>query len=458
MDSIQIYVDNISGDDDSRRSGSSSEPVKTADRAFSLLPPFWRGAAEIIFAVTSNPLYPIITDKLSFGMPSGPDATPLVLRGGYKDLLTVTAAEGDSGDEVVTTADHPVDDDLIGAVLTRLSGTGSPVGTAVSIRGNTSGTRMTIFLQQSIGAIAANDRFTVQRPAVILQPTKTLNVTSHDGRSPNCTFIGIKFAPKPGTDLNLLNLRVQCDTCEFEFQSGNGFVHTNARVQGGIELEKLSPNINPGRAAAGVYIHSNEQARLFSAVRDGILSGHLTFKDITVRVSQGGVFVPRTLEALRAPIHILAGGSALGQPVPRTGPFSWGTETNKARIRNVAGDDGDGLRIFNGGTLNSPAGPIHLDIVGCGRDGIRLDMGSTASFGAPGGDAGLVTNGAPNQGFGMNVRNGSRALIGNDVPPKPLRGLIADVALDDEPHRRGWENVLNTPLANTGLSLVRANR
>lgn len=460
MDNIQIYVDNINGLDDPTRRGSRLDPVQTADRAFSLLPPFWRGAAEIIFAVTSEPKYEINTDRISLGIPSGTEGMPLVLRGGYKDLFTVTASVADSADlrdHIVTTADHPVEDDLIGAVLTRLSGTGSPVGTAVSIRGNTSGSAMKILLQQSIGAVAAGDRFAVQRPAVILRPTKTLNLTSHDGRSPNCTFVGIKFAPKPGVDLNLLNIRVHCDTCEFEFQSGNGFVHTNARINGGIELENLSPNLDRKRAAAGVYVHSNEQARLFSAVRGGILGGHLTFKDITVRVSQGGVFVPRTLEALRAPIHILAGGSALGQPVPRTGPLSWGTETNKARIRNVTGEDGDGLRIFNGGTLNSPAGPIHLDIFGCGRDGIRLDMGSTASFGAPGSDAGLVTTGPKNHAFGMNVRNASRALIGNDVPPDALTGLLGDVTLDDEPRRREWRNVLNTPLANTGLSLVRAN-
>ena len=65
MDNIQIYVDNVNGSDDTERRGGSSDPVRTADRAFSLLPPFWRGSAEIIFAVTPEPIYDIVTDKVS---------------------------------------------------------------------------------------------------------------------------------------------------------------------------------------------------------------------------------------------------------------------------------------------------------------------------------------------------------------------------------------------------------
>jgi hypothetical protein len=226
-------------------------------------------------------------------------------------------------------------------------------------------------------------------------------------------------------------------------------------------METLSAHLDPLRAQAGVYIHSNAASNIVSAVRNGIFGGHLTFKDITVRVSQGGVLVPHSLEALRAPIHILTGGSALGQPNPRTGQLSWGTATNKARIRNVAGPTGDGLRVSNGGSFNSPAGPIHLDIFGCGRDGIRLDMGSTASFGPPGGDAGLVTTGTPNAQFGMNVRNASRALIGGDAAVAKLKGGDRDgfgeVTVDDKRPARQWIDVITTPLSNSGMSLVRLN-
>jgi hypothetical protein len=454
---IQIYVDNIEGRNS--HSGKRDAPVDTAEKAFSLLPPSWTGRAELIFAMTGRP-YEILTDAVCFGTPIGPKASPLVIRGGYEDLLAITASDSSNGDIVPTTADQPADA-LIGAVLTRMSGTGSPVGTAISIRGNTSGPASNILLQQTIGKIGAGDRFTVQRPAVTLRPTQTLNLTSHDGRSPNLTLVGIKVAPAEGSSLNLLNVRAQCDTCEFAFERAGAMVHTNARIHGGIEIEALSPGLDPKRAQAGVYIHSNAATNIIAAVRNGIFGGHLTFKDITVRVSQGGVLVPHSLEALRAPIHILTGGSALGQPNLRTGQFGWGTATNKARIRNVAGLTGDGLRIFNGGTLNSPAGAIHLDIFGCGRDGVRLDMGSTASFGPPDGDAGLVTSGPPNAQFGMNVRNASRALIGKDAADAKLKGGdrdgYGDVTVDDKRPARQWSEVTLTPLSNPGMSLVRVN-
>lgn len=446
---IQIYVDNVDGNDN--RSGNRNAPVSTADKAFNLLPPSWPGRAEIIFVATGRP-YEILTDAVSFGTPVGAIASPLVIRGGYEDLLTITASGSSDGDIVPTTADQPADA-LIGAVLTRLSGTGSPVGTAISIRGNTSGPALNIQLQQSIGRIVAGDRFTVQRPAVTLRPTQTLNLTSHDGRSPNFTLIGIKIAPAEGSSLNFLNVRAHCETCEFVFERAGATIHTNARIHGGIEMETLSPGLDPQRAGAGVYIHSNAATNLISAARNGIFGGHLTFKDITVRVSQGGVLVPHSLEALRAPIHILTGGSALGQPNPRTGQQAWGTATNKARIRNVTGLTGDGLRVFNGGSLNSPVGPIHLDIFGCGRDGIRLDMCSIASFGPPGGDDGLVSTERPeNGGFGLNVRNASRALVG--TPPATLRltGRSGPVGLDDVA-----PSSAALPQSNAGMSLVRVN-
>jgi hypothetical protein len=464
QDNIQIYV-NPRGNNDSNNAGNQSNPVQTADKAFSLLPPSWRGSAEIIFAPGD---YTIDKDAVSFGMPIGTAASPLVIRGAYQDLFTITAQAGSNENTVVTTLDVPADE-LVGAVLTRLSGTGSPVGNAVSIRGNTAGPRVEISLQQTMVRVAAGDTFVIQGPAVMLKPTKTLNVTSHDGRSPNLTLIGIKFEPAEGAGLNLINVRVQCDTCEFSLRKSppdeaptvfpNLLVHTDARIIGGIEIQDLSPNL-PSRKQAGVFIHANDLQSLAWAVRDGILSGHLTFRGITVRVSQGGVFAPLSLEALSAPIRILTGGSGIGQP-------SWGTPNNKARIRNVVTfdrsrrPDGDGLRVFNGGSVNCPMDAINLDIVGCNRDGIRLDMGSTASFGPPGGNAGLVTIGTANGQFGMNVRNASRALIGRDAQVDGLKGGEGEVALDggsDAESRFTWDTVVSRgPHSNPGMSLVRVN-
>jgi hypothetical protein len=462
---VLIYVDNNIGADSN--DGTKSSPLATADEAFRRLPDYWLGRAEIVFAVTHRD-YEITTDAVYFGTPIGTEASPLVIRGGYEDLLVIRATRG-SGDSVFTTTEIP-EDKLVGAVLVRLSGTGSPVGTAISIRGNREVRPVPeppptweILLQRSIGPVNANDIFKVQRPAVRLVPTETLTLTSHDGgRSLNATLIGLEFAPKPGVGLALINLRAQCDTCEFSFQSGAGFVHTNARIIGGIEDESLSPGIRCQRSQAGVYIHSSDAADIFSVTRNGILSGHVTFRTIIVRVSQGGVFIPQSLEALAAPIQILTGGAAMGQP-------SWGTATNKARIRNVVGTDG--LRVFNGGALNSPLAPIHLDIFGCGRDGVCLDMGSTASFGPAGGDAGLITSGTKNVRFGMNIRNASRALVGRDAataafvpggPAKPLAGDVEQAALDDgsvAADRFAWSVVTpTTPKSNAGMSLVRINR
>ena len=463
-DNIQIYVD-PRGHNDSNNAGSRSNPVQTADKAFSLLPPSWRGSAEIIFAPGE---YTIETDAVSFGMPIGPGASPLVIRGRYNDLFTITAQAGSNENTVVTTLDVPADE-LVGAVLTRLSVTGSSVGPGVSIRGNTAGPRVEISLQQTMVGVAAGNTFVIQRPAVTLKPTKTLNLTSHDGRSPNLTMIGIRFEPAEGADLNLINVRAQCDTCEFSLQKltsregtkfPNLLVHTDARIIGGIEIPDLSPDL-PSRQQAGVFIHADNLQSLAWAVRNGILSGHLTFRGITVRVSQGGVFAPLSLEALSAPIRILTGGSGIGQ-------LSWGTPNNKARIRNVVTfdrsrrPDGDGLRVFNGGSVNCPMDAINLDIVGCNRDGIRLDMGSTASFGPPGGNAGLVTTGTPNGQFGMNVRNASRALIGRDAPVDGLKGGDGEVALDDgsdAESRFTWDMVVSRgPRFNAGMSLVRVNK
>jgi len=456
QDKIEIYVD-PHGHNDGNNAGNQQNPVQTADKAFSMLPPSWRGSAEIIFAEGE---YSIASDAISIGMPIGPEASPLVIRGPYKDLFTITAQAGSNENTVVTTLDIRADD-LVGAVLTRLTA-GSPA--AVSIRGNTAGPRVEISLQQPMAGVGAGNTFVIQRPAVTLKPTRTLNLTSHDGRSPNLSLIGIKFEPVPGAGLNLLNVRAHCDTCEFSLHKSTDadpqvfptlYVHTNARIHGGLELPDLSPGL-PSRKQAGAYIHSDNPQNVVWSVRGSVLGGHLTFRNITVRVSQGGVLAPHSLEALSAPIQILTAGSALAQRNADTGQTGWGTEENKARIRNVAGD---GLRVFNGGAVNSGLGPIHLDISGCTGDGIRLDMGSTASFGAPGGKDGLVSRGGSNGRFGMNVCNASRALIGSD--DRELRGpkggdAFADVTLENERTRRRWRDV-TLPLFNEGMSLVRLN-
>lgn len=457
-ENILIHVDNVTGQDNH---DGIHQPVATAERAFSLLPPYWHGRAEIIFEPTGR-TYSIEQKAFYIGMPIGPEASPLVIRGAYRTDLTVVAAADSSGDEVRIAGGMSADE-LIGTVLTRVSGTGSPVGTAISIRGNSA---ESISLQRSIGAVARNEAFQVERPAVLLEPQQTLNLTSHDGRSPNVVLIGIKIAPLPGQGLNLLNVRALCDTCEIEFtreavptdrQWFTGNIHTDSRIQGGIEDASIAPELDSLRSQAGVYIHGSHPLDTLRVVRNSILGGHLTFKRMTVLVSQNSTFVPSSLEALESPIQILAGGFALGQP-------SWGTATNKARIRNA---NGDGLRLSSGASMNSTLGPIHLDVYGCSRDGIRLDMGSWASFGAPGGPAGLVTTGPPNRKFGMNVRNASRALVGSDaalarVPPaaaaRPLTGDGGNVALDDSEVAGGWLTVLGAWQSNAGLSLVRVNK
>jgi len=110
QDNIQIYVD-PHGHNDNNNSGSQSNPVQTADKAFSLLPPSWRGSAEIIFAPG---VYTIETDAIFCGTPIGPKASPLVIRGPYEDLFTITAQAGSNENTVVTTLDVPVDE-LVGA-------------------------------------------------------------------------------------------------------------------------------------------------------------------------------------------------------------------------------------------------------------------------------------------------------------------------------------------------------
>jgi len=469
---ILIYVDNIRGND---VHDGIHQPVKTADRAFSLLPPYWHGRAEIIFAVTDIE-YPVTASAVYLGTPIGPAASPLVIRGGYRDGFTVEATVESTGDRIVTTTDTSGADDLVGRVLMRDPRLGGgETEEATSIRGNGNST---IFPQRTI-ASPARQFFTVQWPAVTLEPRETLNLVSHDGRSLNLTLIGISIAPAVGKGLNLLNLRAQCDTCEFFFRRDPAsdtdpatfFVHTNSRIQGGIGDVNLSPGLDGRRMQAGVFIHSDNVANAVWAARGGVLGGHLTFRRIAVRASQGGWLIPKSLEANESPIQIMAGGAALAEPQKegRVVVGGWGTASNKARIRNV---EGDGLRVLNGGSMNSPGAPVHLDVNGCSRDGIVLDSGATASFGPTGGNAGLVTTDRKNVRFGMNVRNGSFALVGRDaasasVSPTtlamPLTGNGGDVALDDQvavssDGRRGWAAVdADNPPPSGRLSLLRRN-
>jgi hypothetical protein len=485
MADILIYVDKNVGDDSN--DGTERHPLATADEAFRRLPSSWDGSAEIVFIDNKDSVYPISTAAVAFGTPIGPGASPLVIRGAYKTVAMHDGARVlESGNQVeVNFPDwHPGPDELIGAVLTRSvapldsASTLTPrIPNASSIRGNT---QTTIYLQRRIDPEPENAYIHIDRPAVTLQPQVTLTLTSHDaGRSPNLTMIGIKIEPVRGAGLNLINVRVQCDSCEF-FLGRNPrslptdpisqiFVHSDSRINGGIEMPNLSPGL-PFRAQAGVFIHSDDHHNMIWAARGGILSGHLTFDQITVRVSQGGVFTPTSLEAREAPIQILSGGSAIAQP-------SWGTESNKARIRNVPANagflppspgvprtGGIGLRVYNG-SIASPLAPIHLDIYGCEGDGIRLDTCSIASFGPPGGDAGLVTSGEPNRGFGMNIRNASRALVGRDANRQGLRGnngregTEAHVVLDDG-EAFTWGTLLaerERQRSTPGMSLVRVN-
>lgn len=461
---IQIYVDNVDGNDHPATAGDQRHPVRTADKAFSLLPDHWPGQAEIIF-VPRPGFYDINTDSIYLGTPVGSEASSLVIRVDgypYNRVHEITATAG-SAHQIVFEADVTAES-LLGLVVSRLNAAGEVTGPAVSIRGNTAGpTGVTIDLQRSFTTpVRAGERFAIEGPRVTLRPLRTLHVSSHDARSPNLTLIGIEIAPVPGAGLNFLNVRAHCDTCAIHLRNvpppPGGVVtpaicniHSNSRIHGGIEE-------HPTRGQAGVFIRSNHPANIVRAVRNGVLGGHLTFENVTVQVSQGGWFVPRTLEARAAPIQILTGGSALAELVREPGgPYTgWGTEENKARIRDVS--TGDGLRIFNGGSVNSPLGPINLDVYGCSRDGVRLDSGGWGFFGPRSldprmADTGLTSRAPGNRVFGMNVCNAARAVVGRDTS---LNGRAGQVALDGVVVDRGWTAIVEAGArSNAGLSLVR---
>jgi hypothetical protein len=430
VENWQIYVDNRRTDPDDRDfsgpdlNGNRVCHVATADAAFRKLPAVWHGSAEIRFMNPGE--YPVYTDAVYLGTPIGPNAKSLVIRGGYDEQLVVDTKN--TGDDVITRSTL-LEDSVIGAVLT-----GSD-GTAISIRGATPGDPFsTIHLQQTMPTVK---NYVVHRPAVTLvpkldpalYPRQAWWLTSHDGSQSNLTLIGIKIAPDPGIRVTFYNVRALCDTCGFSL-TGNGgiaaYLYLNSWIYGGNDL------LTDPRRRAGVYIHSADPSSLINVYYGSVLGGHLTLQDITVQVALGGEFHPKSLEAKNAPIQILAGGRAVGP---------WGTPSNPARIRNVARvtspaghtTTGDGLLVANGGSIASPSDAINLNIFGCGRDGIRVDNGSSASFGKPGGATGLgssAPNGTgPDGGFGMNVRNGSRALVGSDTAlcgQNYLHGLQVD--------------------------------
>lgn len=463
---IEIYVDNEEGNDHPETSGDQRHPVKTADKAFSLLPDHWTGTAEIIFVPRRDPYF-IETDSIYLGTPIGSEASSLVIRADgdrYSRVREITATGGDRHHITFT---GPIEaESLLGHVISRLNSRGEVTGPAISIRGNTGAsgpTEAQIDLQRSLAIpVTAGETFAVERPRVTLKPRRTLNLTSHDARSPNLTLIGIEFAPEAGAGLNFLNVRAFCDTCAFYFESlppaapGTPArpvifnVHSESRIQGGNEND-------PSRVQAGVFIHSNNPANIVRAVRGGVLGGHLTFENIAVQASQGGWLVPRTLEARGASIQILTGGSAIAEPnreldVDYSG---WGIRENPARIRSVA--NGDGLRIFNGGSVNSPLGAIHLNIFGCRGDAVRLDSGGWGFFGPN--DTGLRSS-SSNGGFGMNVLNASRAVIGADTLLLGDKGQLAlEGVTPADAIPRGWEIFTSTNwVSNDGLSLVRLNK
>jgi hypothetical protein len=462
----RIYVDHGTTADDTAwnttvQPGYQVRHVNSADAAFRILPDVWHGSAEIIF--TASPVeYTMNTNAVYFGTPIGPDASPLVIRGDYTDEYGIVTASVDPapvpGDYVYSRT-AIADDQAIGAVLKRLTGRGA--GTAVSIRGNSGGR---IFLQGTAMrpiAITAGETFAVQRPAVTLAPThRKTTLTSHDGSLVNLKLIGIRIVPLAGANLILYNVRAQCDTCELLVRATTNpliptWVQANGGIQGGGDAL---------RGQAGVYIHGDDPSNIASSilwVLNSGLSGHLTFKDITVGVARGGEFSPASLEALRAPIQILAGGRAIAALQ------GWGDGNNKARIRNVprgtgvAGPTGDGLLVANGGSIASPNLPINLNIFGCDRDGIRVDNGSSASFGRPGDSTGLVTEGAANGKFGMHVCNASRVLVGSDLVSESgtaLAGTDGQVAVDGNALGNGWEEVAHQRSTGPTGSLVRLSQ
>ena len=478
-DPLRIYVDNINGDDVSPHA-TEHHPVKSADRAFTMLPPTWEGTAEIIFANTGVN-YEINARSITFGRPNG-SGSSLIIRGAYADVVSLAPATRFTRNEIDLNTTSFAMDQLIGAVLTRVArGDNAPFGPAVLIRGNDAsradGERRitTLKLQRTMGPVAgdwspsAPDSvlFSVQRPAVTLKPLNDLDLSSADPRSVNIAMIGIRIAPEPGKVLSLFNFRMYCDTCEFVFQRNVEttpldrqwfacHVHTDSRIQGGIERAHLWPGVSGLREQAGVYIRGSSPGDVILTTTSSTLGGHLTFQDITAQVSQGARFAPKSLEALRSPIHILAGGQALGLL------GGWGTATNRARIRNVPGAEGDGLRVMNGGEIDSTLSPLNLNIYGCGRDGVRIDGASRATFGVPepnssGVATGLVTDGLPENGdFGMNVRNCSTALVGSDTDLKGRHDVAIDGRITPsgvEGHVRTWAEVA-TGLSHNG-SLVR---
>jgi hypothetical protein len=102
---VLIHVDNSRGSDNH---DGTHQPVARADRAFSLLPAYWHGRAEIIFHNTGTP-YLIETSAVCLGTPIGPEASPLVIRGEHDELVVEAMADSTGGDYVNVRENIPAD-------------------------------------------------------------------------------------------------------------------------------------------------------------------------------------------------------------------------------------------------------------------------------------------------------------------------------------------------------------
>ena len=456
---INLYVNNQTGSDSNP--GTSAEPLLTLAEALRRLPPAWSKAAAIHLAVTGVDYAlapdPISTEaNLSYGRAVGPNASGLVIFGGYTDEVgTFTAQGGSTNDNIVTTLNLTLDQ-LIGASCKSTSGANN--GKAVPIRGNSAGPGSTINLQASPGTINVADSFVVQRPSVTIAASAgatAFNVYGPGVPEEDLTLVGVKMVAPAGCFFRIVGARIQHDTCEWDSTAKTHFIF-HGRLEGGLALLE-SPGLDPLRASAAMYLKGTSGSNNWTAALNGMIGGHITTNLIGIATQQGGQFLPLSLECLAAPVRIAGDGSSVA-PTSQ----GWGSATNPGRIRNNSSQGGDGLFVAGTGRI-IVGGQINLDVFGCTRDGVRVDTGGQLTCTAPGGGAaGLRTTGAANGGFGMNVRNGGKAFIGTDAltVTNPLAGAgsaaATQVALDSVAVPGGWADVLAGPQSNARLSLVAA--
>ena len=456
---IDIYVDSLAGSD--TNPGTLASPLLTLGEAEKRLAVEWEGNARINLIVGAgqpdytldpNPATGEVT--LQYGRAVGPLGTPLVIRAVdalgntvYADQLgVVTATANDATGNSVTSATIVAVDSQIGASLVRLSGVGSPVGTAVPIRGNDGAG--VINAQVSIGAVAIGDTFAVQRPAAVIRATggTAFNLYGPDVPEFDLALVSVKLVCPAGSFFRLVGARVQCDTCEWSGQATHFIFH--GRLEGGLNGPTLAPGLDAKRAAAACLLRGTAGTQLWTAAIYGLIGGHLTLVTCGIVAQQGGSYQPRSLEASGGGIRIAGGGNSIA-PVP-----SWGSSTNPARIRTNASLGGHGLFVAGGGIVTC-GGPINLDVFACTGDGVRVETNGVLNAAQPGGTSGLRTTGANNTGFGLNARNGGRAFVGSDAnTPPQLAGTAGQVGLDSVNVPGGWGAVLVAPQSNDRMSLV----